>query len=596
MQKEMVGNVLLWLDEAESGGPGGEQTAADEETDQIQDIVRNFREEEYHDQITQRKSYTVMYQLAESRRNVFEWIQIPKRAKILELGAGCGTVTSVLLDQGAKVICQDENAVFCRMNALRHKEEDEGRLTVYGMSFEQCEPELARDFDVAVLTGLPAVEEKARVMVKKLHAHLKKAGLLVIAVENKFGLKYWAGNMEMHVQKYFAGLENDGVQLYSRRGLEKLLQGEGFLWQEFYYPYPDHRFARDIYSDKYLPKKGDLTYNITNYESDRLILFDEQKVFDSIIEEGQFPFFSNSYLCLASAEGRWEQQTVYARYATDRSREFAVRTDMADGSVYKRPVYREGNGHVMLMEKAYEQLSRQYRDTGLKFNRCLVHTDEYGSSSAEFEFIRGEALQGRIEQAAAAGDMKKVFDILEQMVQYIRNGSENMPFQMTEEFQRVFGEISRWEVLARTVCSAVSDIDLILPNILVSEDGIWNVIDYEWTFFFPIPQNFIIYRTLFFLHHQNPQKAELSMENLQKAVQITQEEAEIYEQMERGFQQYVTGAQMPYREMVNLMERKYWNVPELKANYDYAAGQNELLKGRIIWKAARKIKRKLTGN
>jgi len=48
--------------------------------------------------------------------------------------------------------------------------------------------------------------------------------------------------------------------------------------------------------------------------------------------------------------------------------------------------------------------------------------------------------------------------------------------------------------------------------------------------------------------------------------------------------------------MVNLLERRFFNMVQLKEDYDRLAAQNELLKGKGIWKAARKIKKKLTGN
>ena len=66
--------------------------------------------------------------------------------------------------------------------------------------------------------------------------------------------------------------------------------------------------------------------------------------------------------------------------------------------------------------------------------------------------------------------------------------------------------------------------------------------------------------------------------------------------MEEAFQQYVTGGLVPYREMVNLLERRFFNITELKADYDRVVAQNELLKGQGILKVARKIKKKLTGN
>jgi len=594
MQSKKIGNVLLYCED----GADPDAMAADEDDRQLWEIVRSCEERAYHSQITARKNWTVMYQLAESRANAVEWVQLPGQAKVLELGAGCGTITSALLKKGASVTCQEEKLSYCRINAMRHRQAKEHSLTVYAVPFDRCEPQLDNDYDAVVAVDVPMVEGKAGQLLRQLRRHLKPDGLLVLAAKNKFGMKYWAGNKEMYTHRYFAGLENDGVRLYSGNGLKQLLKEAGFGWQEFYYPYPDERFALDIYSDRYLPKKGDLNYNIVNYEDDRLLLFDEQKVFDSVIEEGQFPFFANAYLCLAGAEGQvhGNQEAVYTRYASDRSREHAVCTQITDREVRKRAMYAEGAAHVEHIVQAYGQLSRQYADTELEFNRCVPGRDPQGNVYARFELLRAQALREQVEQAVAAGEFGKVFGILRKLMQMIRNDSRKIPFEMTDAFREVFGDPAKGAALRRTVCSSVSDIDLILPNILVGEDGTWHVIDYEWTFFFPVPQNFIIYRTLFFLHQENPQREELSMEQLLKTADIPGEEAEVYAQMEEAFQRYVTGGLVPYREMVNLLERRFFNIVQLKADYDRLAAQNELLKGQGLWKAARKIKKKLTGN
>lgn len=594
MKKEQIGNVILRC--PEHSYEGGQQEK-DEDKKQLWEMIQLYDERQYHEQITVRKNWTVMYQLAESRANCIEWLKFPRKAKVLELGAGCGTVTSVLLKKGACVTCQDEHADYCRMNAVRHKDAAPGMLTVYVATFAQCEPLLADDYDIAVLAEMPPAIQQTAQQLHLLRRHVKPDGVLVLAVPNKFGLKYWAGNKEPQTHRYFAGLENAGIQLFSKNSLSNLLEQSGFGRQRFYYPYPDHRFARDIYSDRYLPKKGELSYNIANYEDDRILLFDEQKVFDSIIEEEQFPFFANSFLCLAGQRDNpfLEQEVYYTRYASDRSREYAVRTDITKEAVCKHPVYREGAAHIKHIAKAYEQLSLQYKDTDLKFNRCRLLTDEDGFY-AQFEFIHAQALQTHIEQAIAADNIKAVFSMLHKLARYIRNDKNSVPFTVTEAFMRVFGNVGDEAVLRGTTCSKSADIDLILPNILVGEDGTWHVIDYEWTFFFPVPHNFIIYRTLFFLNRQNPDHPKLSMDILLKKAGIPPEEAMVYEKMEEGFQRYVTGGLIPYREMVNLLGRGYLNVTQLKAEYDLVKAHNELLKGRGVWKIARKIKKKLTGN
>lgn len=594
MEKEKLGNVLLY-----SMGRD-DQPPSDEDGRLLEQIVQGCAEEEYHSRITESKNWIAMYQLAESRANLVEWLHLPKQAKVLELGAGCGTITSALLKKGAVVACQEQNPHYARLNAKRHAQAADGRLAIYAAPLAQCEPYLDDDYDIVVSADVPIVEESAKELLCMIRRHLKHDGLLVLAAKNKFGLKYWAGNKEPYTNNYFAGLETAGVRLYSRERLKTLLAQCGFGQQEFYYPYPDERFALDLYSDKYLPKKGDLTYNITNYEDDRILLFQEQKVFDSIIEEGQFPFFANAYLCLASAQGEgigtYRQEAVYIRYASDRSREHAVCTEITGHSVRKKAMYAQGEAHVAHILEAYQRLSRQYQHTDLRFNRCEKRLGEDGTAYAQFELLHAGALQERAGQAVEAQDWDKLFLILQRIAQYIKSGGRKVPFAVTDGFTQVFGKPVGVEALKQTACSETADIDLILPNILEDADGTWHVIDYEWTFFFPVPHNFMIYRTLFFLHHENPHREELSMERLLQWAEISQKEADVYAQMEEAFQRYVTGGLVPYREMVNLLERRFFNITELKADYDRVVAQNELLKGQGIWKAARKIKKKLTGN
>lgn len=593
MLEKKIGNVRLYVQDEDIWN----RPAADEEERRLLEIIQSQDHEDYHAQITAHKSWTIMYQLAESRANLIGWLRLKERASVLEVGAGCGTITSALLEKGASVTCQEENIIYCRCNALRHKA---CPLVICAAPLSQCETQLDDDYDVITVLDVPLTGQDAEQLLHMLRRHLKPDGMLVIAAKNKFGLKYWAGNKEMYTHTYFAGLENNGVRLYSKEGLSRLLRQTGFEQQEFYYPYPDERFALDIYSDRYLPKKGDLNYNIVNYEDDRMLLFDEQKVFDSIIEEEKFPFFANAFLCLAGAQGQavLPQETVYARYACDRSRKFAVCTQITGQDVRKYAVYPQGAAHIGHILQAYEKLSCQYAGTRLRFNRCIRRQAADGSIYAEFELLHAKALQEQVEQAVIAGRLQDVSDTLRTMIRLIRdqNQKNSMLFEMTDAFRRVFGKDLQEDALQGTACSEISDIDLILPNILTGEDGTWHVIDYEWTFFFPVPQNFIIYRTLFFLNHENPHQKELSMERLLEFAGISQKEAVVYAQMEAAFQQYVTGGLVPYREMVNLMKRRYFDVVQLKADYDRVAAQNELLKGQGLWKAVRKIKKKLTGS
>ena len=80
---------------------------------------------------------------------------------------------------------------------------------------------------------------------------------MIIAIENKFGLKYWAGAREDHTGRNFDSIEdypNDkGIQTFGKHELTELLKSVGFSNTEYYYPMPDYKLPKIVYSDDYLP-------------------------------------------------------------------------------------------------------------------------------------------------------------------------------------------------------------------------------------------------------------------------------------------------------------------------------------------------------
>ncbi|MEA5003915.1 MAG: class I SAM-dependent methyltransferase, partial [Christensenella sp.] len=76
----------------------------------------------------------------------------------------------------------------------------------------------------------------------------------------------------------------------------------GFIEPDFYYPLPDYKFAKAIYSDDRLPLIGELGDLQHNYDMDRMELFDEKTLYNQLIPEGMFDFFANSYLVVAGKQ------------------------------------------------------------------------------------------------------------------------------------------------------------------------------------------------------------------------------------------------------------------------------------------------------
>lgn len=262
------------------------------------------KETDYSQAIMEKASWPILYHLSDVRENVLSWYPFEKNSSVLEIGAGCGAVTGAILKKCSKVVSVDLSKKRSLINAYRHKNAD--NLEIMVGNFQDVKKNLEEKFDYITLIGVFEYanlyitgNDSAIDFLKMVFSLLKPNGKVIIAIENRLGLKYFAGCKEDHLGKYFVGIENsydDGVKTYSKKELESIFQKCGCQDYQFYYPYPDYKLPEIIYSDDIQPRKGELVNNMRNFDADRLVLFDESTAFDGIIEAGLFKEFSNSYI------------------------------------------------------------------------------------------------------------------------------------------------------------------------------------------------------------------------------------------------------------------------------------------------------------
>jgi len=139
-------------------------------------------------------------------------------------------------------------------------------------------------------------------LLKRAASLLLPDGTLILALENKLGLKYWAGAPEDHSGKLFQGLEGypeeDGYRTFGKEELTRLLDSAGFHDLDFYYPYPDYKMPDRLYSDRALPLRGEMGKAPPSYDQERFVLFDEGLACDSILSNDAFPLMANSFLVI----------------------------------------------------------------------------------------------------------------------------------------------------------------------------------------------------------------------------------------------------------------------------------------------------------
>lgn len=299
--QEKIGNITLNL----QFYPGKDLYSDGPVEEELLEIAKNYKEEELNEVIATRNSWPIMYHFSHIRQNIVEWLPIQKSDQVLEIGSGCGAITGALARKAEKVTCIELSKMRSSINAYRNRDCDNVEIMVG--NFQDIEKNLTETYDYITLIGVfeysegyIGTKEPYVEMLRCVTSHLKPQGKLVIAIENRLGLKYWAGCTEDHVGKYFEGLEGypetTGVKTFSKKELTKIVEEAGTFKTTFYYPYPDYKFPMTIYSDKYLPKKGELKENFLNFDRQRMQLFQETRVYDSLIESELFQEFSNSFM------------------------------------------------------------------------------------------------------------------------------------------------------------------------------------------------------------------------------------------------------------------------------------------------------------
>ncbi len=251
--------------------------------------------------------WPILYHLSPIRENLLEWYDYKKDASILEIGAGCGAVTGAFCKKMKRVVGIELSKKRSLINANRNGKY--GNLEILVGNFEDIV--IDEKFDYVSLIGVLeysplyiSSENPFEDMLRKAKGMLKENGKLIIAIENKMGLKYIAGATEDHTGKAFDGINGyvgvKHVKTLSKNELEGLLRNVGYSEWEFYYPFPDYKMPTIVYSEKMQPKAGDLRNIVNVYDRDRYITFDEQAAFDQLCEDDKFEYFANSFLIFAS--------------------------------------------------------------------------------------------------------------------------------------------------------------------------------------------------------------------------------------------------------------------------------------------------------
>lgn len=200
-----------------------------------------------------------LYHLSPYRSTILDCLGFVRAgdASVLELGAGCGAVSRWLSEHFGSVDAVEGSLERAEVAAARTAGQEGVR--VFSTNYSTLEEDGA--YDMATLIGVleyshlyhPDEDSPRGAAVANLrvaHRALKDQGLLVVAIENRMGLKYLSGAREDHSERPYDSINgypsHEHAVTWSARELEAMLGEAGFSGADVLVPFPDYKLASTI--------------------------------------------------------------------------------------------------------------------------------------------------------------------------------------------------------------------------------------------------------------------------------------------------------------------------------------------------------------
>ena len=202
------------------------------------------------------------YHLSPTRANLLRPLDLSSVERVLELGCGCGSITRYLGEATeAQIDAVEGSPIRADLAALRCR--DQQNISISSANFNQVEfPE--NHYDLVLFVGVTEYagrfseretdQEALQDLLALARRALKPNGVVLIAIENRLGLKYIEGACEDHYGKPFIGIDNypesAGIRTYSRDEWLSEITQSGFSASQFIYPFPDYKIPTLLVHDQ----------------------------------------------------------------------------------------------------------------------------------------------------------------------------------------------------------------------------------------------------------------------------------------------------------------------------------------------------------
>ncbi len=416
------------------------------------------------------------YHLGVGRSAILRCLDLPAGSRVLELGAGCGAITRYLGETFACVEAIEESPIRAEIARERCRDLENVSVLCEDLRDERFAP----NYDVAVIIGVleyapvfiypeEAPGDACLRLLKLAKSALDANGYLVLAIENRIGLNYWAGAPENHTGRPYDGVHeypNAGSPItFTRKELQKLLADAGFSHTAFYYCFPDYHFARTILSSTG-DEREHFLHNWVEFPLDALSnprkpTFNKPLAAKVLCESGMLREFANAFLVVAGSHDVPTPDWVARRYDMRRKKPLRIVT-----TLYAHP-------EPFVQKTPLHSVAR---------DSCDASDSQVIQQVGDADWQPGNLLTFEVERAALGRNFSE----------YVKALIDRYHKELKDRFETGERDAEGYPLLKP------ESLDAIFTNIIQNEAGEWHFIDEEWYADSKISIDYMLYRCLRF--------------------------------------------------------------------------------------------------
>jgi hypothetical protein len=258
------------------------------------------------------------------------------------------------------------------------------------------------------------------------------------------------------------------------------------------------------------------------------------------------------------------KNNIYTKYSIERKEEFKIKTCIYEENglkwVEKNAENEKSIAHIKKLNSNYKKLSAIF-DKDVLVNECVDKGDKLS-----FQFVSGQTLEEMMDGCLQKNNYDEIVNMMKTYYQKIICSLPVAEKNITKEFVDVFGNVEAIDINY----VSPSPIDIIFSNVIINDK--WNIIDYEWTFDFPVPANFILYRAVVDYLYRSNKRTVLWGKKILEELGIDEKQQLIFKRMDQHFHEYVNGDCVS----LGLMSQRFNHD-----KYDLLSLQNKFVPGRI---------------